>query len=152
MDASKGWAVPYGDALKAISPRFKNPSNAALLCELFATLLGILYIGSPTAFNAFVGSFVVLPTLSYCAAILPFILTRRFSRDCQMPGSYRNGIRPGPYKMGYKVVYAVNLVSCLYILLFVVIYCFPCALLVTAISMNYACLIILAVTVYSGAY
>ena len=37
--------------------------------------------------------------------------------------------------------YAVNGVACLYIMAFIVIFCFPFSLPVTAVSMNYACLI-----------
>lgn len=138
---SRDGAVPFSGTFGVISRRFKNPFNATLFCGCFSTVLGAIYVGSSTAFNAFVGSFVVLSTLSYLASILPFIFTRRFSRSLQTPGPYINSMRPGPYKMGYKLGYAVNIISCLYIIVFVVIYCFPYSMPVTAVNMNYACLI-----------
>jgi amino acid transporter len=140
-------AVPFSGTFGAISKQFKNPFNATIFCGVFSTILGAIYVGSTTAFNAFVGSFVVLSTLSYLAAILPFIFTRRFSRSSHAPGDYINGMRPGPYQMQYMVGYAVNTVSCLYIILFVVIYCFPYSSPVTAVDMNYACLITGAISI-----
>ncbi len=130
-------AVPYSSVLGVISPRFDSPFNATLFCACFSTILGIIYIGSATAFNAFIGSFIILSTLSYLAAILPFIFTRRFSRLGSPPDPYNNNIRPGPFQMGHKLGYAVNIISCLYIMVFVVIYCFPAGLPLSPGTMNY---------------
>ncbi|KAE8451736.1 hypothetical protein EG329_003193 [Mollisiaceae sp. DMI_Dod_QoI] len=100
---SRDRAVPFSDTFGVISPRFKNPFNATLFCGCFSTVLGAIYVGSSTAFNAFVGSFVVLSTLSYLASILPFMLTRRFSRSQEHTGLNANGMRPGPFQMGNKL-------------------------------------------------
>ncbi|TVY46165.1 Choline transport protein, partial [Lachnellula cervina] len=145
-------AVPFPGTLGVISPRFKNPFNATVVCGVFCTILGAIYVGSTTAFSAFVGSFVVLSTLSYLAAILPFIFTKRFSRASEAPGPFINSMRPGPYKMGHKVGYAVNIVSCLYIIVFVVIYCFPYSLPVTPVNMNYACLIAGGMSIFAAVW
>ncbi|TVY83089.1 Choline transport protein [Lachnellula suecica] len=143
-------AVPLSGFFGKISPRFKNPFNATLICGCFSTCLGAIYVGSTQAFGAFVGSFVVLSTLSYLAAILPFIFTKRFSRAGATPGPFINNMRPGPYKMGNKVGYAVNIISCLYIIVFVVIFCFPYSMPVTAANMNYACLIAGAISIFAA--
>ncbi|KAF4636614.1 hypothetical protein G7Y89_g1477 [Cudoniella acicularis] len=92
-------AVPFSNTFRVISPRFKNPFNAAVICGIFSTVLGAIYVGSSTAFNAFVGSFVVLSTLSYLAAILPFMFTRRSSRSSLPPGPYIDSMKPGPYQL-----------------------------------------------------
>ena len=134
-------AVPFSGTFGKSSPRFKNPFNATVFCGVFSTILGAIYVGSYTAFNAFVGSFVVLSTLSYLAAILPFVFTRRFSRVGQAPGPFINSMKPGPYQMPHMLGYTVNIISCLYIIVFVVVYCFPYSLPVMAANMNYACLI-----------
>lgn len=145
-------AVPCSGTFSHVSPRFKNPFNATFFCAVFCTILGAICVGSSTAFNAFVGSFVVLTTLSYLAAILPFVFTRRFSRQISMPGSFKNNMRPGPYQMGHHLGYVVNIVACLYIAVFVVIYCFPFSLPVNAVSMNYACLITGSLTIAAGVW
>lgn len=143
-------AVPFSSTLGVVSPYFKNPFNATLACGVFSTILGVIYVGSTTAFNAFVGSFVVLSTLSYLAAVLPFIFTHRFSRSSQQPGPYINNMRPGPYQMGHYIGYAVNIVSCLYIVVFVIIYCFPYSLPITVVNMNYACLITSGISIFAA--
>lgn len=143
-------AVPFSGTLKVISPRFKNPFNATLACGVFSTILGAIYVGSTTAFNALVGSFILLSSLSYLAAILPFIFTRRFSRFSRGPGPYVNSMRPGPYQMGHYLGYGVNIISCLYIMVFVVIYSFPYSLPVDALDMNYASLIAGAVSIFAA--
>jgi choline transport protein len=145
-------AVPFSGTLGVISPRFKNPFNATVLCGIFSTILGAIYVGSTTAFNAFVGSFVVLSTLSYLAAILPFIFTRRFSKASEEPGPFKNSMQPGPYQMGNIVGYSVNIISCVYIVVFVVIYCFPYSLPVNAVNMNYACLITGGMSIFAAVW
>ncbi len=142
-------ATPYSGFLGTVSPRFKNPFNATVTCGVISTILGCIYVGSSTAFNAFVGSFVVLSTLSYLAAILPFIFSRRFSRS-DTPGG--NGLKPGPFRMSGFVGYTVNIISCLYIVVFVVIYCFPYSMPVAADNMNYSCLILGAITIFVGCF
>jgi choline transport protein len=149
-------ATPYSAALGRISPRFKNPFNATLTCGCISTVLGCIYVGSSTAFNAFVGSFIVLSTLSYLAAILPFVLTGRFSSPDISPSNDHvergNGMIPGPFRMGSKVGYTVNIIACVYIVVFIVIYLFPFSLPVEASNMNYSVLITGAATLAVGAW
>lgn len=118
-------ATPFSKLFGQISPKFHNPFNATLLCGCVCTALGCIYIGSSTAFNAFVSSYVQLSTLSYLMAILPHVLSRR------------SNVTPGWFWMRGPLGYIVNIVSCLYIIVFVVIFCFPYTLPVDAKSMNY---------------
>jgi choline transport protein len=144
-------AVPFSGTFGRVSGRWKNPWNATLFCGCFSTVLGAIYVGSSTAFNAFVGSFVVLSTLSYLASILPFMLTGRFSQSKEQNGN-ANGMRPGWFEMGHWTGYVVNGISCVYIVVFVVIYCFPYSMPVTAANMNYACLITGTITLVAGGW
>ncbi|KAF2839268.1 choline transport protein-like protein [Patellaria atrata CBS 101060] len=120
-------ATPFSPFVGKVSSTRKNPFNATLVYGCFSTVLACIYLGSVTAFNAFVGSFVVLSTLSYLAAILPNLLTRR------------RHIPKGPFYMPNKVAYTFMCISCSYIIVFVVIFCFPYAMPVTAQTMNYSC-------------
>lgn len=121
-------ATPFASRIGAISPHWHSPLHATLACGIFMTCAGAVYVGSLTAFNAFIGSFVVLSTLSYLLAILPHLL------------SGRSRIRPGPFWMG-RYGGVVNTVSCLYIVVSVVIFCFPYSLPTSAQSMNYTSVI-----------
>ena len=100
--------------------------------------MGLIYLGSPTAFEAFVGSFVVLTTLSYLAALLPFLF------------SGRSSVPPGPFFMKGVVGYAVNAIACAFMTVWLVFYCFPYVYPVTAENMNYSSLISGGLTIIVG--
>ena len=128
-------ATPFGNFLSRVDPRWRNPFNATFVCGCISTLLGCIYIGSTTAFNAFVGSFVLLTTSSYLAVLLPHILSRR------------SNIMPGPFWMNGVLGYTIHGLSCLYIAVFIVIFCFPYTLPVQASNMNYSCLMLGGLTI-----
>ncbi|KAL8854178.1 MAG: hypothetical protein Q9221_001101 [Calogaya cf. arnoldii] len=133
-------ATPFSAFFSTIHPHHHNPFNAIIFCAISTTLLGIIYVGSKTAFSAFVGSFVVLTTLSYLMAILPHLLTRRAN------------ISPGWFWMSGVTGFIVNGVSCLYIIVFIVIFCFPFGMPVDAPTMNYASLITGGLTVFVAVF
>jgi choline transport protein len=137
---SRDNATPAAKFFSRVHPTFKNPFNAIALCGAICTVMGCIYVGSTTAFNAFVGSYVILSTLSYLAAILPHLLSRRAN------------IAPGWFWMKGPVGYIVNATSVLYIMAFIVIFCFPFALPVTAKTMNYASLITGGLTVFVAGF
>ena len=123
-----------------VHPKHRNPFNSILLCGIICTILGCIYVGNQTAFSAFVSSFVVLSTLSYLAAVLPHLLSRR------------SLITPGWFWMPGAIGFVVNGLTCLYIAAFVVIFCFPFALPVDAQTMNYTSLITGGLTVFVGCF
>ena len=67
-------ATPCTNFIRKVSPRFKNPFNAQILCAIGGTILGAIYVGSATAFNAFVGR-ITDPTSQ--GEILGFVRSRR---------------------------------------------------------------------------
>ena len=122
-------ATPFSRFFSHVDNGHHNPFRAICFCGVFATVLGCIYMGSATAFSAFVGSFVVLSTLSYLAAILPHLLTMG-----------RN-VTPGWFWMKGATGFVVNGISSAYIIVFIIIFCFPFAIPVDAATMNYASLI-----------
>lgn len=133
-------ATPFSRQVGKIHPRFHNPFNAALVVTVFLTLLGCIYIGSTTAFNAFVSSFVILTTMSYLAAFGPHLLSRR------------RFVRPGPFWMPVRWAYPVLIIACTYIVSFNVIYCFPYVLPVTPENMNYSVVMSGGLTILVGLF
>ncbi|DAA76898.1 TPA_exp: putative Choline transporter Hnm1 [Trichophyton benhamiae CBS 112371] len=129
-------ATPFSNFIARVHPTYHNPFNATTVCVAVVTVLGCIYVGSTTAFNAFVGCYVQLSTLSYLAAILPHLLRGR------------KGITPGPFFMKGWVGYVVNTISCLYIVTFVIIFCFPFSMPTSAATMNYASLMTGGVTIF----
>lgn len=59
---------------------------------------------------------------------------------------------PGPYQMSNVVGYVVNIISCLYIIVFVVIFCFPYTMPFDAASMNYSSLIAGGLSIFAGVW
>lgn len=133
---SRDRATPFPKWLGHINTRMHNPFNATLVCGCLITVLACIYLGSTTAFSAFVGCFVQLSSLSYFMAIFPHIMTRRSS------------FVPGFFFMNNTIGYIVNALSCMYIIAFVIIFCFPYALPAEAASMNYASLMTGALSVF----
>ncbi|RYP05611.1 hypothetical protein DL765_009794 [Monosporascus sp. GIB2] len=133
-------AVPFPRALARVSPRWRNPLGAILLVGAFCTAMGLLYLASDVAFQAMVGSFVVLVALSYLAAVLPFLLRGR------------RGVEPGPFFVRGVPGTVISAVSCGFMMVWVVFYCFPYAQPVTAAGMNYSSLIVGGLTILVGAW
>jgi hypothetical protein len=125
---SRDRATPFPNWLGHINTRFQNPFNATLICGCTVTVLACIYMGSSTAFQAFVGCFVQLSSLSYFMAIFPHILSRRSS------------FVPGHFFMKSKIGFVVNTLACIYIIAFAIIFCFPFDTNPTAQTMNYASL------------
>ena len=123
-------AAPVATWLGRVHQRNRNPSNAITVVWLMASLLGFIYLGSPTAFTAFVGSFVVMTSLSYGCVIIPHLLSRRQS------------VKPGWFWMKGGVGFLVNIVASAYIIVFCVIYLFPQVQPVAPASMNWAVVLI----------
>ena len=121
-------ATPFNQVFGRVNYKTHNPANSIVFCAAFCIILGCIYLGSDTAFSAFVGSFVVLSSQSYLLAILPHLL------------SGRSNVKPGWFWMRGPVGYIVNSVACLYIIVFTVIFCFPATPSVTAETMNWTCL------------
>jgi choline transport protein len=92
------------------------PFNATIFNACLVSVLGCIYVGSTTAFNAFVGSFVLMSSASYTAAILPNLLTGR------------KNIVYGPFKLKGWLGPVFSAVACGYMVVWFVIYCFPFAL------------------------
>ncbi|KAF2651592.1 choline transporter [Lophiostoma macrostomum CBS 122681] len=131
-------ATPFPDTLGRVSRRWKNPFASIVFMGCFATVMACIYLGSPTAFEAFVGSFVVLTTLSYLAALLPFLFSGRTS------------VPPGPFFLRGVLGYIINCVSCAFMTVWLVFYCFPYVYPVEAENMNYSSLITGGLTIVVG--
>ncbi|KAL8930926.1 MAG: hypothetical protein Q9208_000027 [Pyrenodesmia sp. 3 TL-2023] len=137
---SRDGVTPFSAVFAKVHPRRKNPFNATIFCGCACSVLGCIYVGSVTAFNAFISSSLITCTLSYLAAILPHLLSRRRS------------VEPGPFWMGGWLGWAVNAVSCGYIVVFAVIFCFPYSMPVDASTMNYASLMTGGLSLFVAAW
>ncbi|KAF2707246.1 amino acid transporter [Pleomassaria siparia CBS 279.74] len=129
-------ATPFSQWIGHIDKRFENPLNATLVCGIINTVLGCIYVGSTSAFAAFVGSFIVLSSASYLAFILPNLFSRR------------RHVAPGPFSMPDYIFYPIAGIACTYMSVFIVIYCFPYTVPFTAQTMNYSSLIVGGLSIF----
>lgn len=114
--------------------------NATLTCGALVTILGCIYLGSVTAFNAFVGCYVLMSMSSYIAALLPYLLRGR------------RGVELGYFRLPRLLGYVLNTGACAFMLVCFVIFCFPYYLPTDAQSMNYTSLIWGGLTTLIGAW
>lgn len=122
-------ATPFSNYFAQVHPTLNCPVRVTIAMSVLVTCLGCIYVGSTTAFQALISSFIVLSTLSYFGAILPSVLTGR-----------RN-IVPGPFYMGKNLGMVVNIISLVYIIVTVVFFCFPLVMPATVQNMNYTSVI-----------
>ncbi|OJJ40951.1 hypothetical protein ASPWEDRAFT_64277 [Aspergillus wentii DTO 134E9] len=122
-------ATPFPSYFAHVDLKFNSPIRATVAMSGMVTCLGCVYLGSTTAFQALISSYIVLSTLSYLGAILPHVLTGR------------KNIVPGPFYMGKALGMAVNVIAVIYIVVTVVFFCFPLVMPVTAQNMNYTSVI-----------
>ncbi|OAL01539.1 amino acid transporter [Phaeosphaeriaceae sp. SRC1lsM3a] len=133
-------ATPFSAWIGSINHGHGSPFNATLTCAVLNTILGLVYIGSSTAFSAFVGSFIVLASLSYLAFIVPNLLSRR-----------RHVIK-GPFTMPDPVFYVLATLASGYMAVWIVIYCFPFAVPFTPVTMNYTSVMTGGCTILLGGW
>lgn len=115
------------------------PLAATLASAILVTLLGAIYMGSSTAFNSFIASFILHSSASYIAAALPYLFRRN-----------NPGFQRGPFYMRGVLGWLVHSWACAYMVVWFVIYCFPYALPTDAQGMNYSVLIWGGLTVLVG--
>jgi amino acid permease (GABA permease) len=122
---SRDGAVPGSRIWSKINKRYDLPLNALLLSTLIQALLGLIYLGSSAAFNAFTGVATICLSASYAIPVFIVLLRGRHLID------------KAPFHLG-KFGYVINIITVLWILLAIVIFTMPTVIPVTPSSMNYA--------------
>ncbi|KAJ7582515.1 amino acid transporter [Mycena floridula] len=101
------------------------PLNAFLLSTVIQLLLGLIYLGSSAAFNAFVGVAVMCLGASY---VMPVAISL---------ANGRRDLADAPFSLG-KFGFAINAFAVLWVLFEMVLFSMPAVIPVTQTSMNYA--------------
>ena len=127
-------ATPFAPWVSLINVTHENPFNATLACGIINSLLGVIYVGNSTAFSAFIGSFILLNSLSYLSFLVPHIVSRRAR------------VKPGPFALPAPLFYLLAITSCSYLVVWMVIYCFPYAQPFGPETMNYSSVIVSGLT------
>ncbi|KAK8012189.1 hypothetical protein PG989_000449 [Apiospora arundinis] len=132
-------AVPGAGLWKKIHPKLDVPFNAMMLSMAIQIILGLLYFGSTTAFNAFSGVGVIALTTAYAVPIVVSMLEGR------------KAVRTGSFYLGPFGLFA-NIVSVCWSLLAIPLFCMPSTIPIEAATMNYASVVFAAFTIISAVW
>ncbi|KAK3654172.1 hypothetical protein LTR56_004227 [Elasticomyces elasticus] len=130
--------LPASRYLEHVSPRSQVPFRAVMLSVAIQSLLGLINIGSSTAFNAFVNSAAVTLYITYITPVILGVLKRM--RGEPIPygpfslGKYRNFVN------GFAIVY--TLFTSFFLL-------WPIMISPTAANMNWSIVLVGAVVLFS---
>lgn len=119
-------AIPMAKKWSKINDQYGTPIWALTLTTSVETLLGLIYLGSSTAFNAFVSVGVVALAVS---SGIPIALSMYQKRA---------GVNTAPWTFGSKIGWVINSLALLWIMFELVLFSMPPAIPVTPSTMNYA--------------
>jgi len=123
-------ALPFSKTWSKVHPKLLIPLNSQLCVMAIVAILGCLYLGSSTAFNALLGSAVTINNFAYIIPILTNVLMRRRT------------MHKGTFSMGYVTGMTVNIITVLWLIFAIVFFSFPYYKPITPQNMNYTCAIV----------
>ncbi|VDB95431.1 unnamed protein product [Peniophora sp. CBMAI 1063] len=136
-------ALPFSNVFARVAapPLTKEPLpvNAFLLSTAVQILLGLIYLGSSTAFNAFVSVSVICLGSSYAMPVAISLASRR------------RLVKHAPYSLG-KWGTVVNAIAVSWIVFAIVLFCMPTTVPPTPTTMNYASVVFVGFALFSGVW
>lgn len=136
-------STPFDKHLSKVNERQKIPVYAVAVTTALQMLLGFIYLGNTTAFNAFLSMAIIGMYTSYALPIVAMLFAR--PRLVAADGF-------GPFKLGKIAGPILNVISLVWITVVVVFSTFPSAMPVTAQNMNYSIVVMSGWTVAGALY
>lgn len=133
-------AIPGSKWWRLVNEKLDVPLNAMMLSMVVQIVLGLIYFGSSTAFNAFSGVGVICLTAAYAAPIAISLATGR------------KQMKEAPFALGPILGPFCNIISLAWSLLAMPLFCMPSFLPVTAATVNYAPVVFVGATIISAAW
>ncbi|KAJ9149035.1 Amino acid transporter [Pleurostoma richardsiae] len=119
-------AMPFSRLFSRVDERHGTPIWALALTTVVQMLLGLINLGSSSAFLAFVSVGVISLAVTYA---IPVIISMTYGR---------RAVEEAPWKIPGVLGWVVNIISVAWIAFETVLFSMPTVLPVTAASMNYA--------------
>ncbi|KAJ7493585.1 amino acid transporter [Mycena latifolia] len=134
-------AIPFHTTFAKVNKHFSGgiPLNALLLSTAIQVLLGLIYLGSSAAFNAFVGVAVMCLGSSYA---MPVAISLAQARVAMADSPFHLG-RFGP---------VLNVIAVVWAAFELVLFSMPAVLPVTPTTMNYASVVFVAFALMSAVW
>lgn len=128
-------ALPWSGYFAHISPTLQVPVRMCLLLTVLQALLGLIYVGNTTAFNAILSMAILGMYASYVLPVAYMVLFGRSTSSAQRIQSF------GPFRLGRwgATINCVAIVWCLIAMLFSM---FPNYQPVNAQNMNYSSVVL----------
>uniref|UniRef100_A0A8H8CJW4 Amino acid transporter n=1 Tax=Psilocybe cubensis TaxID=181762 RepID=A0A8H8CJW4_PSICU len=137
---SRDKAIPLHQVWSKVNRSLGDvPVYAYLLSLSIQLLLGLIFLGSTAAFNAFVGVAVICLGASYAMPIAISVANGR--RDMQ----------DAPFNLG-KWGFAINIFAIVWVVFEIVLFSMPAVIPVTETSMNYASVVFVGFAVISAVW
>ncbi|KAF4463673.1 GABA permease [Fusarium albosuccineum] len=133
-------AIPLSKVWSKVDHRHGTPIMALTLTTVIEALLGLIYLGSSSAFNAFVSVGVIGLAISYAIPILLSMLTRRA------------GVNTAPWTFGKRFGWVINVIALAWISFELILFSMPPAIPVTPVTMNYAIVVFFGFMTISAAW
>ncbi|KAJ5322014.1 uncharacterized protein N7506_011144 [Penicillium brevicompactum] len=127
--------------LSKTHPKFDVPVWSLLFNFVVMFIIGCVYLGSSSAFNAFIGTGLILQHISY--AFPAALLLYRKRSNIWLPRS-RSFYLPG------IVGWIMNIVTICFAVVVLIFYNFPTTLPVTSTSMNYTSAVLGVMAIFAG--
>ncbi|KAH7230874.1 amino acid/polyamine transporter I [Fusarium tricinctum] len=124
--------LPFSQHIAKVDAKRQIPAIAIYVVTFLLILLGLINIGSTTAFNAIISLAVVSLQLSYLAPII-LLIWRCICRP--------NTLVWGPWRLGKAGLY-INIVAGIYLAYTCIFLLFPPFQPITALNMNYASVVL----------
>lgn len=136
-------AVPFDRYFSYVNQKSQIPVRAVIVVTILQMLLGFIYLGNTTAFNAIL-SMAVLGL--YASYLIPIIYFMVYGRPNFTARDY------GVFKLPKSLGLPINLLSCAFLVLAMVFSTFPTFMPVTAQNMNYSTVVMVGWVVVGAVY
>lgn len=120
--------------LSVVHPRLQVPVYALLFNAVVVFIIGFIFLGSSTAFNAFIATGLILQQATYAIPAALLLAVRARGRDGE--GVQEVLPRHRPFKLPAVIGWTVNILTVVFAIVVVVFYNFPVAIPVTGSSMS----------------
>ncbi|KAJ5157858.1 uncharacterized protein N7482_008958 [Penicillium canariense] len=134
---SRDRLMPFSNVWVKISTWTGTPLYAVWISVVLCIAINLIGLGSYTAISGVFTVCAIALDWSYCIPVMCKLMFGKF--------------QPGPWHMG-PLSTIVNIWACLWTLFVSIIFILPTAMPVTAVTMNYACVYVVAVLLFALVY
>ncbi|KAI1865384.1 uncharacterized protein JN550_008432 [Neoarthrinium moseri] len=136
-------ATPFHQQISKVDRMSEVPFNSITVVTVLQMLLGFIYLGNSTAFNAILAMAIIGMYISY---ILPVIYMLLYGRPSMSQSAY------GPFRLGKVFGVAMNVISIVWLIVAIVFSTFPSTLPAAAETMNYSSVVMAGWVLFGAVY